>query len=211
MGDTYFKKDKTICWECANACSADCEWANELKPVPGWDAEPTVSTAGAESFLVRSCPKFVKDKPDQRRGELNTGGCLAMIEKLMEVTRDDYITGTPSMQLRIEKFLRGKGASKVHMIDNPEDVIKNLKRASGEYKREQEREVILAKLESTIAALEGMPVQRENVEKAYVLLKGQRPKKPVIDEFRNKHCPRCTAVLKGKYCHECGQAVKMNE
>lgn len=34
-----------------------------------------------------------------------------------------------------------------------------------------------------------------------------RDQEAITDEFRILRCPRCNAVLKGKFCHECGQAV----
>ena len=40
------------------------------------------------------------------------------------------------------------------------------------------------------------------------LLKEQdEPVEPLTDELRNRICPKCNTVLKGKYCHECGQPV----
>ena len=50
-----------------------------------------------------------------------------------------------------------------------------------------------------------------NVAKAAIdLAKKQEPIKPVIDIARNRRCPRCFTILKGKYCHECGQGVLWN-
>lgn len=31
---------------------------------------------------------------------------------------------------------------------------------------------------------------------------------PVIDRSRNRRCPNCNTILKGKYCYECGTRVK---
>ena len=31
---------------------------------------------------------------------------------------------------------------------------------------------------------------------------------PIIDRARNRKCPKCNTVLKGKYCHECGARVR---
>lgn len=55
----------TLCWDCANAINPKvCCWCAELKPVPGWDAEPTIKQEcfePFESFLVKNCPLFVRD------------------------------------------------------------------------------------------------------------------------------------------------------
>lgn len=77
----------TLCWHCIH-CSPNhqigdlqprngekvmrgCEWSlrgkgiTEGKPVPGWDAEPTmVYTTGKSepSYFVHSCPKFQKER-----------------------------------------------------------------------------------------------------------------------------------------------------
>lgn len=33
---------------------------------------------------------------------------------------------------------------------------------------------------------------------------------PVIDSSRNRRCPQCNTILKGRFCHECGQGVKLD-
>jgi hypothetical protein len=40
------------------------------------------------------------------------------------------------------------------------------------------------------------------------LLKGQEPVEPILDSFLHKRCPSCKTLLKGRFCHECGKAVK---
>lgn len=47
-----------------------------------------------------------------------------------------------------------------------------------------------------------------HVSDAIALLKEQEPVEPVKDIARNRRCPKCFTILKGKFCHECGQAVK---
>ena len=61
----------TLCWDCKwAACKkredgSMCQWAEELTPIPGWTAVPTVRKEGTEdemrSFLVISCPEFTRD------------------------------------------------------------------------------------------------------------------------------------------------------
>lgn len=45
-------------------------------------------------------------------------------------------------------------------------------------------------------------------EEALSLLKKQEAVYPIKDIARNKRCPKCFTILKGKFCHKCGQAVK---
>lgn len=64
-------KPPTLCWDCARAIGPRekrCSWSNDFKPVKGWDADFTVVHAGnageTTSYLVRSCPEFVRDAWD---------------------------------------------------------------------------------------------------------------------------------------------------
>jgi hypothetical protein len=60
----------TLCWKCQRAVGLNmCEWADRFEPVEGWDAEETSIQLHAngivettQSFMVRSCPKFIPDK-----------------------------------------------------------------------------------------------------------------------------------------------------
>lgn len=58
----------TICWKCKNACG-NCSWSRSYEPVEGWDAKPTKvvnyvrgQETITDSFNVRHCPQFVKDR-----------------------------------------------------------------------------------------------------------------------------------------------------
>ena len=78
----YTKKAYTkpsICWKCKNAVPDEkhgCSWSREFKPVEGWDAEPSVirnashrkdvGPVDVDTYLVKACPKFVKDDQPQR-------------------------------------------------------------------------------------------------------------------------------------------------
>jgi len=130
-------KEDTKCWDCAKACVGGCSWSREFIPVEGWDAKETENAAGVTSYIVRECPEFESEPEEHRIPNLNTEGCLAMVERLMEITRDDYIKGTPVMQDQMDRFFRGKGAGKVHMISDPEGVIRMLRAASVEYKKKK--------------------------------------------------------------------------
>lgn len=63
-----------LCWDCANAYGG-CPWTAidpkthrpMFRPVPGWDATPTVHIAkqskygNTESYRIRGCPLFVRE------------------------------------------------------------------------------------------------------------------------------------------------------
>lgn len=57
---------ETLCWECANA-TGGCSWSQRFRPVPGWDATPTVLHQDGvvrkiTSYHVKACPEFVEDR-----------------------------------------------------------------------------------------------------------------------------------------------------
>lgn len=59
----------TLCWDCKNCTRPEvCSWAEDLTPVEGWVAEPTIvgKHYPMESYLVTSCPLF-------ERGSYNGG------------------------------------------------------------------------------------------------------------------------------------------
>ena len=43
---------------------------------------------------------------------------------------------------------------------------------------------------------------------AIELLKDHVAMEPLHDRSRNMRCPMCKTILKGRFCHECGQEVK---
>lgn len=55
-----FLTSSTLCWECANAIGG-CLWADELKPVEGWIAQATKTDSVYSSYIVSSCPLFIRD------------------------------------------------------------------------------------------------------------------------------------------------------
>jgi hypothetical protein len=50
--------------------------------------------------------------------------------------------------------------------------------------------------------------EKDLLADALTLLKEQEAVEPCKDIARNRRCPNCYSILKGKFCHECGQAVK---
>lgn len=58
----------TLCWKCQRASGRlmkDCPWASRFEPVPGWDAEATITNSyrPVSSYHVKRCPLFMRDKP----------------------------------------------------------------------------------------------------------------------------------------------------
>ena len=43
------------------------------------------------------------------------------------------------------------------------------------------------------------------------LLKDRDAVEPITDIARNRRCPKCLTILKGKFCHVCGQEVKLHD
>jgi hypothetical protein len=62
---------------------------------------------------------------------------LNLISELLKVARMDYVKGLPGTVQEVEKFFRGKGAAKVHMLKNPEGVIKELKKQRKMYQQKR--------------------------------------------------------------------------
>lgn len=59
-----FRKEHTLCWDCAKATDDVCPWVDAGMPVPGWWATPSkVKTCGvySDSYRVIKCPMFVRD------------------------------------------------------------------------------------------------------------------------------------------------------
>lgn len=63
---------ETLCWKCEKAYpNRGCPWADDFKPVKGWDAEKRIIGNGGHkiiSYQVNRCPLFVKT---ERRGNKN--------------------------------------------------------------------------------------------------------------------------------------------
>jgi len=64
-------RQEQIRYTCANACGG-CSWSRKLKPIPGWDAEPTIlmMNNGAtikpmQSFKILRCPEY-RQEPARR-------------------------------------------------------------------------------------------------------------------------------------------------
>lgn len=79
-------RKEQLCWDCKNACANSCCWMRDYTPVPGWKAQVVArkkSDQGAylgQSFFIKSCPNFVKDKQDKT----SVNGNLTKTESSMQ-------------------------------------------------------------------------------------------------------------------------------
>ena len=124
----------TLCLHCTNACNRGCSWSDDFTPVDGWEAEYNEKL---DSYYVISCPKFSEETEENKNRNLDTEGCLRLVERLLEVARDDYIKGEEKGQHMIRKFIRGRGARRLTMIDDPEAVIRRLDKDTIAYRKKR--------------------------------------------------------------------------
>ena len=67
--DVDERRNSTICWDCQRAVGKDrCCWADNFKPVKGWNAirndlKSTPNGGLVISYIVLCCPLFVPDEP----------------------------------------------------------------------------------------------------------------------------------------------------
>ena len=53
--------ERTLCWDCRNSTEKGCEWAERFEPVEGWEAEESFKKEYGKTYIVRKCPKFIRD------------------------------------------------------------------------------------------------------------------------------------------------------
>ena len=104
--DIDFSPSKTLCWTCEHAVGG-CSWADDQKPVQGWDAEETyVESAGFHSYLVHGCPEYLDSKSVNRDPQsMDTQACVRLLQRAMEIARRDYITGNEDTRFEVEQFI----------------------------------------------------------------------------------------------------------
>lgn len=60
-----------LCWSCRNAVPSatnGCEWSEELRPVPGWDAQLVKKATFGVTWSIRGCPKYHADETREELG-----------------------------------------------------------------------------------------------------------------------------------------------
>lgn len=131
-----YKESTALCWKCAK-CTGKCNWSREFEPVAGWTVEKTIGADKKEHITVLACPEFAQEDRKNKVWceNMDYEGCMQMVYKVLEFARQDYITTDKQKTIHeIESFIRGKGASRVHLISDPERVIRKLRNDRKEYK-----------------------------------------------------------------------------
>lgn len=80
------------CARCIHSTNSDkCPWATEGKPVPGWDADPTVISPNQkfreESYYIRACPLFERGHNSPKYDE---GDTHVLIAAVLEQAVEDW-------------------------------------------------------------------------------------------------------------------------
>lgn len=56
------KTEQTLCWRCKKSYLGGCDWADDFRPVEGWNATRkdihSSDHKTFESYVVHDCPKF---------------------------------------------------------------------------------------------------------------------------------------------------------
>ena len=140
---SFEKKPQTLCWQCKKACTNGCSWSREFVPVEYWDAEFTMVGPGIGSAIVHWCPEYAYEDREKRQWDLNNSGCVSLVERVLEMARTDYIEGTEMQRREIQRFLRGRGAARLHQLANPEAVIAMLDEARADYVRKKAQRALI--------------------------------------------------------------------
>lgn len=121
---------ETLCSTCGKACNSGCAWSDEFDPVPGWKAVRTLN-----SYYVLDCPEYVSDVGVRRDAQsMDTEGCIQLMEAMMRMARDDYLT-MPKSRKAIERFILNPAAKHLIFFAVPEDVVRKLRREADEHDR----------------------------------------------------------------------------
>ena len=114
---------ETLCSFCGNACNNGCIWAEELQPVDGWTA-----VENKNGFFVVDCPEFRSDDWMRKNSsQLDTEGCIRLLQELISSLRFDYIYYHKSRPV-IERFLRNPRYRHLFFFADPEDIIDRFRR-----------------------------------------------------------------------------------
>lgn len=115
---------ETLCSYCGNACNSGCSWSDSLEPVDGWEA-----VQNKNGYFVVDCPKFYIDDWRKRVNpdDLDTDGCLNLMEAFLTTLRNDYIE-MPRSRRVIENFIRNPNVSALFFFAEPEEIIQRMRK-----------------------------------------------------------------------------------
>ena len=108
-----------ICWNCRKA-TGGCSWADDFKPVEGWEARPTMIDDMEQSFEIKSCPEFEQDDI-----KIISQTKLAKLLKTSNHVVSLYLRGKIKKQATIKKYNKRMRALGVELIQY-EDEEKNI-------------------------------------------------------------------------------------
>lgn len=132
----------TLCYSCRNSYLNGCEWADELKPVPGWKA---IRDDEHDSYQVVLCPKFVEECPygsDKRTYHAkkieDVSGMYEFAAAIIKQACKDYISNykvwlkveDPNARAqckKIEDFMMSQYFGRISDLD-PEVLIRNMQK-----------------------------------------------------------------------------------
>ena len=143
-----WKPEETLCFSCSHATKSNCAWSAIGEPVNDWKAEPT-----PRGYRVIECPRYDCDVYYRADGtarldrskhrDIDNDGMVAMLAASLKVLKDDYINGIGPVEYGrgktraetraanrrwIEANIRRPFFTGLYHIDNPDDLIKFLRR-----------------------------------------------------------------------------------
>ena len=125
---------ESMCCYCGNACNRGCSWSDDFTPVNGWEA-----VENKNGYFVVDCPEYISDKHmHDNPQELDTEGCINLIEAMINTMREDYLYMSRSRQA-IERFIRRPHMRQIFFFADPEEIIMKLRMEAEEKRMEEER------------------------------------------------------------------------
>ena len=143
-----WKPEETLCFSCSRATKSECAWSERGEPVNGWKAKPTHA-----GYRVIECPLYDCDtyyrtdgtaKLDRSKHKhIDDDGMVALLAASLKRLREDYILGIGPVEYGrgktraetraanrryIENTIRRPFFTGLYHIENPEDLIKFLRR-----------------------------------------------------------------------------------
>ena len=125
------ERQETLCVKCGNACTSGCCWAEELKPVPGWNATAFYDKHRRRdlySYCVNKCPQYVPDKP-LKVSDLDNDGCMNLLMAELRDLKDEYLHD-PRQRSYLTRWINSPMFKRLFMGVSPDVVLKGLRAAA---------------------------------------------------------------------------------